>query len=469
MKKTMTRKIIASYLIIIFITLLFVGAIFSLSVKRYMENQARTSLMKDAASIADFLKKDAADDEASENRIKQLLKDRIALRKGMNTVESNWAVVSREQKVLFPKNKEEAEAFTTKIQPLIKDKMGRKMNDRAEFELEGAEYMAVILPLTAEARQIVRGWVVLYTPVGPVDQMSRSILYVLLISLLFTGGVAVIFGVIFARSIARPVIALKKRAERLSKRDFDSRVEIKTGDELEELADTIDKMAVELKEYDMAQKRFLQNASHELKTPLMSIQGYAEGIKDGVFEDNEKALQVIAEESTRLKGIVDELIFLSKLETMEDFYRFNSESINEVIEKGVEKVKSLALKSGITISTILYKDASIKMDRDKLIQAIINVIGNCLRYAESEVTVTTENDGKCLVIVIRDDGEGFEEKEIANVFKRFYKGRKGNTGLGLAITMVIVERHGGTIEASNGTSGGAEFRIKLPVQYGGNL
>jgi signal transduction histidine kinase len=278
-----------------------------------------------------------------------------------------------------------------------------------------------------------------------------------------TGILALIFGIIFARSIAKPIIKLKIRAEMLSKRDFDTMVEIHTGDELEELGNTINKMAGELKEYDIAQKKFLQNASHELKTPLMSIQGYAEGIKDGVFENNDQALEIITEESTRMKNIVEELIYLSKLETMEDFYKFKNESMNDIIEKSIEKVNSIAVKNNIQINRMLYKDANLKADRDKFTQALINIIGNCLRYAKNEVNVATYNDGKNFEIRITDDGEGFDKNDINNVFQRFYKGKKGNTGLGMAITKVIVEKHAAIISAYNGKNGGAEFTITMPL------
>ena len=288
-------------------------------------------------------------------------------------------------------------------------------------------------------------------------------LIVLLLSMVVTGILAVVFGIFFARSIAKPIIVLKNRAEALSRRDFDSKVKINTGDELEELADTINKMASVLKEYDIAQKKFLQNASHELKTPLMSIQGYAEGLKDGVFENNEQALNIIVEESTRLKKIVEELIFLSKLETMEDFYRFCPESMNEVVQKSIEKIKSIALKNNININSIICNDATISIDKDKITEALINIFGNCLRHAKSEINVITTNEEKYFEIVINDDGEGFEEKELKNIFERFYKGNKGDTGLGLAITKVIIEKHKGMITATNGKNGGAEFRIKLPL------
>jgi signal transduction histidine kinase len=365
---------------------------------------------------------------------------------------------------LYPKN-EEAEQFKQYILPKIKEKLDLKTKKTVSMKIQinKTEYLLVILPPRSIVSQSLRGWIVLYNPVGPVQKLIKSILFVLLVSLMIAAIIAIIAGIFIARSIAKPIIMLKDKADALARLDFDGSVKINTGDELEELGITINKMAIALKEHDITQKRFFQNASHELKTPLMSIQGYAEGVKEGVFDNNDEALDIIVEESKRLKGIVEELIFLSKIESQESFYKFSIESMNQVIENSVEKLKGLSIKDNININVILYKDARLNIDRDKIIQALINVMGNCLRYARSEINVITSNSGNWFEIIIRDDGEGFDSNELEKVFERFYKGKNGNSGLGLAITKTIIEKHNGSIDASNCPEGGAEFRIKLPI------
>lgn len=455
MKKSISTKIVISYLIIIFASFIFVSMFFNLAANRYIQREARQRLNQNAKVIFNILTREL-DSNKVESNIQKVLKDRAIL-KGIAGQHNYYAIVTTngQLKAFLPKNADENERFKTQILPNIK--LGKEKTSQFSVELDGRNYIGVIYSAG------VKGYLVSFISLETLNELTTTILKVLMIALFFTAILALIFGAFFARSIAKPIIKLKKRAELLSKRDFDTKVEINTGDELEELANTINKMAIELKEYDIAQKRFLQNASHELKTPLMSIQGYAEGIKDGVFDSNEQALGIIVEESMRLKRIVDELIFLSKLETMEGFYNFTDESINEIIEKSVEKVKSLAVKNKVNINMMLYKDSKMKVDRDKLTQALINILGNSIRYASSEINVTTSNDGKLIEINIYDDGEGFDEKDIKNIFERFYKGKKGNTGLGLAITKVIIEKHKGTVQAANRKDGGAEFIIRLPI------
>lgn len=465
MKRSITSKIIISYLVIIFASLFIVGFIFNFSAKRSMEKVARNDLHQDSIIIENVINSSGQIDTT---KVRQKIRD--SLKKGV--VESYYLVLSKDfSKVLYAKNSAGTETLEFKSQAMeqLKEKLNKSLIKNGYNEtnflipLNDKEYMVDVMPLRGKNINSANAWIVLYTTVQSIHTLSRSLFRVLLISMTITGVLALFFGIIFARSIAKPIIKLKIRAEMFSKRDFDTLVEIHTGDELEELGNTINKMAAELKEYDIAQKKFLQNASHELKTPLMSIQGYAEGIKDGVFDNNDQALDIITEESTRMKNIVEELIYLSKLETMEDFYKFKNESINDIIEKSIEKVNSIAVKNNIQINRMLYKDANLKADRDKFTQALINIIGNSLRYAKNEINVATLNDGKCFEIRINDDGEGFDQNDIVNVFQRFYKGKKGNTGLGMAITKVIVEKHDGIISAYNGKNGGAEFCIRLPL------
>lgn len=477
MKSTITKKIILSYLIIIFITLAFAAGLFTLTARKFIESQVRNNLEKTADSMrrvlrADLsiLKKDSNSDTYTDESNKVLQNIRDILRRSFVVQGSSYGIVTKDMKIIYPgmKNTEEHEKFKNQILPAIVSSSGEMEERTVKLKIDSLEYMSVVLaiPSRTDSTPGAEGWVVLYTAIEQMNDLGQGILIVLLGVLVFSGILAVTIGIAIARSIARPIVKLKKRAELLSLRDFDTKVEINTGDEIQELARTFNKMASELKDYDMGQKKFLQNASHELKTPLMSIQGYAEGLKDGVFDDREQALDVIIEESNRLKKIVEGLILLSKLETMEDYYNFKPHSMNAVIAKGVEKIASIAVKNNIEIKQKLCKDVVLNIDCDKFTQALINILGNCMRFATSEITIATSVAGKYFTIRIFDNGEGFDKKDVKNIFERFYKGKNGSTGLGLAITKVIVEKHDGLIAAYNNSDNGAEFKILLPLRQG---
>jgi signal transduction histidine kinase len=283
-------------------------------------------------------------------------------------------------------------------------------------------------------------------------------------SLIVGGVIAVILGMIFQRGLTKPIQKLKNYMAAFSFKDSQQELKIKTGDEIEELAECFSAMVQKLKSYDVQQKRFLQNTSHELKTPLMSIQGYAEAIKDGIVEGNEmyESLDVIIDESKRLKKIVDEMIYLIKLDNVEETFHFETTRIGEIIDQSVRSVKALLDAGGIKLK--IEGDCSLEghFDKEKLTRAFVNILSNGIRYAESEITIDWKAKGSYIEINIADDGKGFQNGEENKVFERFYKGENGGTGIGLAITKAILTGHNSQIEAFNAIPKGAAFRIRLP-------
>jgi signal transduction histidine kinase len=235
---------------------------------------------------------------------------------------------------------------------------------------------------------------------------------------------------------------------------------------VEEVSRTFAWVVEQLRRSDQAQRRFLQNASHELKTPLMAIQGYAEGIKDGIFagEEAEKGLEVIAREATRLKKLVDELIYLSKLETRDDVFHPGEHELTAIVQDGLERVGSLAMQKGVQLALIGAGEYPVFVDRDKMLQVLLNLLANGIRHARSRVEVEMSREGEQVCLIVRDDGEGFGEEGSEQVFERFYKGDKGETGLGLAIVKAIVEGSQGSVQARNGENGGAEVSVRLPLR-----
>ncbi len=467
MKKSVIFKITVLHLVVVVISLIIVGLVFNYFAEKYVEMRIASDLRSEALIIADILRNDTLEAEYQlEGRLQELRKSTMRInRMGLS---SQVRIILKDRMGrtrIFPAdNTEELQDFLKNSFVNFESGINNERQPEITLNINGIKNLGVIYQINLRSGSPVIGklWLLLYIPLDQIHQLSRNMLTILVCIFPAIALIAAGLGILSARSIAKPIIRLKIRAEQLAKRDFDSKVTIKTGDELEELGNTINKMAAELKEYDISQKRFLQNASHELKTPLMSIQGYAEGIKDGVFDNNETALNVIIEESSRLKLLVEDIIFLSKLETAEDFYMFANESVNEIIIKSLEKVDSISRKNNIDIIFKPDSDVRINADKDKLVQVFINVLGNCLRYARNKIEVSTIKTKSGVEIYIRDNGTGFEESETNNVFERFYKGQKGNTGLGLAISLVIVERHGGTIQAGNHPEGGAEYRISLP-------
>ena len=210
------------------------------------------------------------------------------------------------------------------------------------------------------------------------------------------------------------------------------------------------------------QQTFFQNASHELKTPLMAIQGYAEGIQAGVT-DTSSAAEVILEESDRMTELVDELLDISKIDMGRQQLTLSEMDIRELLYDSIRAVEPTAAAGGIAIVPDFPETPVIvNCDDTRLRRAITNILSNGIRYARSELRLTCRTDKRHVTIRIQDDGDGIAEEDLPHIFDRFYMGKSGKSGIGLALTKEIIHLHKGTIRAYNGDSG-AVFEISIPV------
>ena len=210
------------------------------------------------------------------------------------------------------------------------------------------------------------------------------------------------------------------------------------------------------------QQTFFQNASHELKTPLMAIQGYAEGIQAGVM-DAGGAAEVILSESERMTGLVDELLDISKIDMGRQQLTLSEMDVRELLYDSIRAVEPAAAAGGITI-TPDFPDTPVMVSCDdtRLRRAVTNILSNGVRYARSELRLTCRADKRYVTIRIQDDGDGIAAEDLPHIFDRFYMGRSGKSGIGLALTKEIIHLHKGTIRAYNGDTG-AVFEISIPV------
>ena len=210
------------------------------------------------------------------------------------------------------------------------------------------------------------------------------------------------------------------------------------------------------------QQTFFQNASHELKTPLMAIQGYAEGIQAGVM-DAASAAEVILAESDRMTELVDELLDISKIDMGRQQLALSEMDVRELLYDSIRAVEPTAAAGGITITPDFPETPiMVSCDDTRLRRAVTNILSNGVRYARSELRLTCCADKRNVTIRIQDDGDGIATEDLPHIFDRFYMGKSGKSGIGLALTKEIIHLHKGTIRAYNGDTG-AVFEISFPV------
>lgn len=311
--------------------------------------------------------------------------------------------------------------------------------------------------------------VLVTTPIAQIESMQNELFIRFMVVLTIGGLLAFLLSIYMTRRIATPLMKLREELKKLETRRFSEVQLIRSGGEIGEVAQSVHQLAAELDRHQLAQKQFFQNASHELKTPLTSIRGYAEGILDGIFKENAavKGLQTIASECERLKKIVNEMILLAKLESEEGIFHAYHVSVEQLVSQTAERINPQLLDKGLKLEVTTLSPASkashIKADPDKMLQALLNIVDNASRYARHIIRIQIEEQDNTISIKIADDGAGIADSLLPRLFQRFAKGQDGQTGLGLAISRAIVERCQGQISASNGSNGGAAFVLRFPA------
>jgi K+-sensing histidine kinase KdpD len=212
-----------------------------------------------------------------------------------------------------------------------------------------------------------------------------------------------------------------------------------------------------------AEKKFFQNSSHELKTPLMSIQGYAEGIQMEVDEPK-KAASVILRESERMAKLVDELLYISRIDANQLELHMKEIDIHEIIYDCIRFAEPLAEKKQCAVVPNFSDETQlVKCDEEQIMRAISNIVINAVYHCCAEVIISCVNDKKDIVITVRNDGESIQPDMLPHIFDRFYTGHKGGSGIGLSIAHEIIMLHNGRIEAVN-EKNGTVFKIVLPIK-----
>ena len=267
----------------------------------------------------------------------------------------------------------------------------------------------------------------------------------------------------FSGYLSKPLRKLEDLCKKIARRQFDISLTMDRSDEIGQLAQSFDSMKNQLKDYDESQRHFIQNISHELKTPIMAIQGYTQGLLEGVFQgpQAEKGLEIIMEESKRLEKVVGQLLYITKIESVAQMMQLGRVDLSEMFQ--LLKQRLSVLNPDVEWELNLPEQLVVEADGEQLSTAFVNILENQLRYAKSRLTINGRLEGTNVVVTIGNDGPPIEEALLPQLFQRFRKGKSGKHGLGLAISRAVFEAHGGTIVASNQPDGPC-FTMTIPVQ-----
>lgn len=301
------------------------------------------------------------------------------------------------------------------------------------------------------------------------SRMNQTLWY----SALGAGLVAVLVGIIMARSITKPIRELTVATRAVAAGDLEQKVKIRSNDEIGELGKAFNKMNAELARSLDLRRQMTADVAHELRTPISVILGYVDGIHDGVLDPTAETIDIIREETNRLDHLVDDLRTLSKADAGELPLNIEPVDPRKLLQEAASIHSHRARQSKIAITIDLGVDIPIvQVDYSRMMQVINNLVDNALRYTpeNGEIHLSIKHlDGK-VEIRVKDTGSGIDPADLDKVFERFYRSdpsrqRKddGGSGLGLAIAKSLVERHGGDISVQSTKGEGTVFIIHLPV------
>ena len=291
------------------------------------------------------------------------------------------------------------------------------------------------------------------------DQVNTVLLIVVLAAVLLS----LVLSRRFSRSLAEPVQDLSDFAAQIGSGDLAAR-EMRFNDvEFDQLADSMNRMAGELQEAKQKQETFFQNVSHELRTPLTAIRGNAEGIVCGVMEPK-AAGQVILAESDKLGGMVEDILYLSRQGKGRAQGEPEMLDLREVISLCVSEQHTEAGKKGLNFIFDFDEEPVFLPIRETDAQRLCgNLIANAVRYAKNTVRLGCRAKDGQVTVRVADDGPGIAAEDLPHIFERFYKGKDGKHGIGLAIAKAAAEAAGGTLHAAN--DNGAVFEAVFPFVY----
>nr|WP_288916748.1 HAMP domain-containing sensor histidine kinase [uncultured Lachnoanaerobaculum sp.] len=335
--------------------------------------------------------------------------------------------------------------------------------------------------------------VIMSTPVAglkeSVNISNKFLIYVAIIGFIIT----VIITFLITKMITSPILQLAEISNKMGKLDFTARYDGKRSDEIQTLGQNMNYMSDRLKKaisklqeanevlkedikrkeaIDEMRKDFIANVSHELKTPIALIQGYAEGLNEGLCEDEESRkyyTEVIMDESEKMNKMVKQLLTLSSLESGNSILHKENFNMTSLTEGVLSSISILIGEKNVKVDFDTSRDVFLYADEFKIEEVVTNYISNAIHHVNDNGTIKIDvsEDERNVYFSVYNTGNQIPEKDLANVWEKFFKVDKahsrsyGGSGIGLSIVKAIVEAHGGAVKVVN-KSDGVEFGFKIP-------
>jgi len=459
-------KVIICYALTVFVLFLCANTVLESEIRKDIAQEYRQNLSEYATELAD-------------GYIVRFYDSKYTLRQMRDQVTMLSDILGRRIWIINSKNKVVVDSESAKILDLAvidPDFVYKTYHENVMIEdvLE-EEMLAVTAPVLYNFS--VKAYVCVLAPEREVqesitDRMNEINLELLIVCMFMAMSYFVIYLI-----AAYPTRKIRKASIEYAAGNYSYKLKCRTHDEYNDLTNAINYMVDRIKQVDDYQKKFIGNVSHDFRSPLTSIKGYAEAIKDGTVpeEARHKYLDVILFEADRLSKLTSDLLDLNRIDTSGLMLEITSFDINESIKKTAASFEGTCLKKKISIElAFASKSTFVDADLGRIQQVLYNLIDNAIKFSrpQSVIEIETEEKGAKALVRVRDHGEGISRENIKRIWERFYKqdssrGKdKKGTGLGLSIVKEIITAHDENINVISTEGVGTEFTFTLPISGG---
>jgi signal transduction histidine kinase len=294
---------------------------------------------------------------------------------------------------------------------------------------------------------------------------------------LAAGFISLVLAVVISRSVARPLQTMAEAAESIALGDYDQRIPVEGPNEVRKMAGSFNTMSSQVAATQQAQRDFVANVSHDLKTPLTSISGWSQALLDGTAgkpEQRQRAIRIIHDEAGRMTRMVEQLLDLEKIEGGQLQLRMEPVDLSGLVQEVHRNMALRAEEKDVQLAVEIGPVDAVQGDQDRLLQILTNLVDNAITHTPPggrvNVSLTPYGD-RAVELAVLDTGSGIPQEQLSRIFERFYqvdKSRHRTTerrgvGLGLAIVKELVEAHNGRIIAQSEVGQGSTFTVRLPL------
>ena len=506
MFRTLRAKLVLSHLFLVILSVLLAGGSAGMLITRVQRQQSLLRTQTLAVALAQRIGQPMGMRMGAPDLLERLQREG-------ERIQGRVMLLDRDGQVVYDSSASDGASYLGErvlVEQRAMPRMFMPPSVRRHTFADGHEYFVVLVELMAPSEARAARYLALALQVGEVDPPWRALLPRILLVGIVVIALALLLAMVVSNSITRPITEMTRAAEAMARGEYEHAIQAEGEDEVARLAQSFAHMSRQVSQAQRTQRDLLANVSHDLRTPLTSIQGFSQALLEGAVTDQDgyrRGAEVIHAEAERMGRLVQDLLDLARLESGQLDVEPQSLSIGTMLHTEVAHSEVRASEADVEIVEQVSQELpGITGDGHRLGQALANLLDNAIKYARKGTKVRVEAQhlgphaprpepmptsfgpaptaGDWVCITIANEGEPIPEAELPRIFERFYRGDKSRaassrsgrlvgraegSGLGLAIAREAILAHGGRIEVSSHAERGTRFRVWLPVGAGSRM